>query len=140
MLRGVRQALNSLSIHVTFTAMVPEAYSYPADARSVGDSHPSCYIAGRELRAKVAPSTSRLIVGLLMCRPLTDVTYRPIYDIFIVLNYVICNFYNTLHYRLLSKITENLEEKILCGEKTFASATLTLYVFDRALCMVMLIV
>ena len=36
MLRGVWQALNSLSIHVTFTAMVP------GDARSVGDSHPSC--------------------------------------------------------------------------------------------------
>jgi len=26
MLRGVRQALNSLSIHVTFTAIVPGAY------------------------------------------------------------------------------------------------------------------
>jgi len=96
MLRGVWPALNSLSIHVTFTAIVPGAYpgevkcakmatfgfyglncwetvedrwvhavmrltsiefsfdpcniyrdgpmgiGYPADARSVGDSHPSC--------------------------------------------------------------------------------------------------
>jgi len=42
MLRGVWQALNSLSIRVTFTAMVPGAYGYPADARSVGNRHPSC--------------------------------------------------------------------------------------------------
>ena len=40
MLRCVWQALNPLFIHVTFTAIVLGAY--PADSRSVGDSHPSC--------------------------------------------------------------------------------------------------
>jgi len=53
MLQCVWQALNPLSIHVTFTAIVPGAYPEEAkmwlklitetDARSVGDNHPSCY-------------------------------------------------------------------------------------------------
>ena len=42
MLRCVWQALNSLSIQVTFYRDVPRGVGYPADARSVGDSHPSC--------------------------------------------------------------------------------------------------
>jgi len=52
MLRCVWPALNLLSIHVTFTAIVPGAYPGEAkmclrliaetDARSVGDSHSSC--------------------------------------------------------------------------------------------------
>ena len=54
MLRCVSPALNPLSIHVTFTAIIPGAYPAEAnmivlrliavtDARSVGDSHPSCH-------------------------------------------------------------------------------------------------
>ena len=41
MLRGVWKALNSLSIHVTYRDG-PRGVGYPTDARSVGDSHPSC--------------------------------------------------------------------------------------------------
>jgi len=54
MLQCVWPALNPLSIHVTFTAIVPWAYPGEAkmcfmliaetDARSVGNNHPSCFL------------------------------------------------------------------------------------------------
>ena len=77
MQRDVLQAVNPLSIHVTFTAIVPGAYPGEAkmclrliaetDARSVGDSHPSC--SGRYCRnlyhGPMATELSQILVTSL---------------------------------------------------------------------------